>query len=257
MGARRGLGHVALALVAVGLSLPVMVATQPGQASSDVACAALLLAGVALLLHSDLRPVRVGIAGLAVGLTLSTKISVAPAVAALVLGVAVLTLWKRQWRSAVTWAVTLVITGSFWFLRDWRVAGTPLPWFDLKLGPIDLPRQIPPTALPLAHDVTNPDAWRLLYLDGIWQGFGRAWPVVVAVLVAVTIGLIVRRDPVQRLLGLVLAAGVIGYVFTPLTGGFGFVFNLRYLSPELLVAFALLPLVLPSTSRWRWTLLGF
>jgi hypothetical protein len=50
-----------------------------------------------------------------------------------------------------------------------------------------------------------------------------------------------------RLIGVLLAVGVVGYVFTPLTGGFGFVFNLRYLAPVLLVGFALLPVVVP----WR------
>src|SRR5207249_9291889 len=81
-----------------------------------------------------------------------------------------------------------------------------------------------------------------------WQGLGRVWPLVLAVLL-VAIVLLVVSGPTgtHRLIGAVLVAGVIGYVFTPLTGGFGFVFNLRYLAPILVVAFVLLPTVLPSS----------
>ncbi|HEV3226429.1 MAG TPA: hypothetical protein VGZ52_06335, partial [Acidimicrobiales bacterium] len=55
----------------------------------------------------------------------------------------------------------------------------------------------------------------------------------------------------HRLLALVVVAGVVGYVFTPLTGGFGFVFNLRYLAPVLLVALVLLPVTMPAARSWR------
>ncbi|HEX4822064.1 MAG TPA: hypothetical protein VFV00_17800 [Acidimicrobiales bacterium] len=252
IGERRRAGHVAVLGAAAVLGLPIMVATQPGQASSDIACAALLLTAVALLLEGRLDAVPVTLAGLAAGMALSTKITIAPAMALLAVAVLVVALARRRFAAAAGWSLALAVTGSFWFLRDWVVSGTPLPWFDIDAGPVHWPAQIPPQAFSLAHDVLHAQAWRDLYLDGIWQGFGRTWPIVVALLAGTSISLIVRGPgAIERLLGLTLAAGVIGYLFTPLTGGFGFVFNLRYLGPVLLVAFVLLVTVVPSGDRWR------
>jgi hypothetical protein len=252
IGARRGLGLVSVTAVSVGLSLPILTATQPGQASSDLACAALLLAGVALLLESESRPVPIALAGLAVGMSLSTKINVATAIAVLVIGVIVIALWQGRLRNAIVWTVALAVSGSFWFLRDWVVSGSPLPWFELRLGPIHFARQIPPSAPSLAHEVLQPSFESRLYLDGLWQGLGRAWFVILALFFLSTAVLVVRRrDPYLRLVGLVVLAGFVGYVFTPLTGGTGFVYNLRYLAPLLLLAFAIAPLLLPASSRWH------
>ncbi|HEV3226587.1 MAG TPA: hypothetical protein VGZ52_07125, partial [Acidimicrobiales bacterium] len=159
-GRRRHVGHLCVLAAAVGLGLPVMVATQPGQASSDVACAALLLAAVALVLESDLEPVPVALAGLASGLALSTKITIAPAMAVLAVALLLLLVWQRRRAAPLAWTVSLVLTGTFWFGRDWVLAGTPLPWFDLTLGPIHWPAAVPPSAPSLAHDVLHAQAWR-------------------------------------------------------------------------------------------------
>ena len=250
IGARRGLGHVSVAAAAVGLGLPIMTATQPGQASSDIACAALFLAALVLLLESELRPVPLALAGLATGMALSTKITVAVPVVVLVTAVAVLCAWRRQWVAAVVWSAAFVLTGTFWFFRDWVVSGNPLPWFELRLGPLHFARQIPPSSPSLAHDVLDPYAWDALYLDGVWQGLGRAWPAIVALLLGPALALVIRQrrrwDAVELVLGLVVLAGAVGYVVTPMTGGFSFVFNLRYLSPILLLALAAIPLVMPA-----------
>ena len=256
IGERRGAGHVAVLGAAAVLGLPIMAATQPGQASSDIACAALLLVAVALLLEGRLHAVPLTLSGLAAGMALSTKITIAPPMALFAVGVLVLALARRHVAAAIGWTLALAAAGSFWFLRDWVVSGTPLPWFDIEAGPVDWPAQVPPQAATLAHDVLHAQAWRDLYLDGIWQGFGRTWPVVVALLVVSTV-LLIARGPgaIERLIGSVLAAGVVGYVFTPLTGGFGFVFNLRYLGPVLLVAFVLLVTVVPWNDWWRHAVL--
>jgi hypothetical protein len=246
IGARRGLGHVSIAAMAVVLGLPIMTATQPGQASSDLACAALLTGAIALLVWSDLEPVPVTLAGLAAGMALSTKITIAVAIAALFVGVIVVALRRGHRLSAGLWTASIAITGSFWFIRDWVVARSPLPWFDIRLGPVHFVRQIPPSGVSLAHDVLSPKQWRDVYLGGIWQGFGRAWPIVVVALLGTIAMLLWRRTLILGLVGVVLLAGVVGYLFTPLTGGIGFVFNLRYLSPVLLVAFAAIPLILPE-----------
>jgi len=252
IGARRGMGHVSVAAMAVGVGLPILTATQPGQASSDIACAALFVAAVALLLWSDLRPAPVAVAGLAGGMALSTKITVAAALAVLFIGVLAITLRRGRRVAAGLWTIAFLGSGSFWFIRDWVQTGNPLPWFELHLGPIQFERQIAPSSASLAHDILDPHAWRVLYLDGIWQGLGRAWPVVVLVLVGAMVGLLRWRAPAtHKLVGIVLLAGAVGYVVTPLTGGFGFVYNLRYLSPILLVAFASVALLIPANARAR------
>ena len=252
VGHRRRVGHVALLGAVAALSLPSMAATQPGQASSDVACAALLLAAVALLLEGRLAPVPAALAGLAAGMAVSTKITIAVPIALLAGAVPTIALVQRRSAVACWWTGAFSVTGSFWFLRNWVIAGTPLPWFDIDVGPIHWPAQIPPSAPSLAHDVTHLDAWRDLYLDGIWQGLGRAWPLVLALLVvAFAVPLVRGPGTIERLIGAMLVAGVVGYLFTPLTGGFGFVFNLRYLGPVFVVAFAFLPVALPSSPRWR------
>ena len=154
-GRRHGVGHVCVLGAGAALGLPVLVATQPGQASSDVACAALLLAAVALLLESKLAPVPLGLAGLAAGMALSTKITIAAPMALLAVGVVVVALLGRHYAATAAWSGALAVTGSFWFLRDWVLSGTPLPWFAINVGPIHLPAQIPPSAPSLAHDVTR------------------------------------------------------------------------------------------------------
>jgi hypothetical protein len=241
VAADRGVGPAGVLAVAVPLGLPAMAGTQPGQASSDIACAALLLAGVALLLRSDLRtPAAVGLAGVATGLAIGTKVTVAVPVAVLVAGVAVGTLWARRTRVAALWIGGVIAGGSFWFLRNWVLSGTPLPWFDLTLGPIDLPARAAQDNPALAETLFDGELWRELYLPGLRQGLGPAWPAVLAAAIGGAVLALVRGRTVERLVGLVVLAGIAGHVVTPLTGGFSFVFNLRYLAPVLAVGTTLL-----------------
>ncbi|MEA3055262.1 MAG: hypothetical protein QOD30_694, partial [Actinomycetota bacterium] len=241
-------GRRALAVLgaAAALALPVLAATQPGQASSDVACAALLLAAVVLVRAGDLEPVPMGIAGLAAGLAIATKVTIAVPFALLVLGVLLLSATRRRWASAAAWTAGVLATGAWWFVRDWVGTGSPLPWLDVHAGPLHLHASVDEGGEPLARSVFDGSAWHDLYLDGLARGLTRAWPVLVAAVVVGALGLLAGRgrSGVDRVLGAAVLAGIIGHAFTPLTGGFSFVFNLRYLSPVLLVALVLLPLVL-------------
>src|SRR4051812_39030258 len=100
IGERRQAGHVAVLGAVAVLGLPIMVATQPGQASSDIVCAALLLVAVALLLESRLDAGPLTLAGLAGGRALSTKTPTAPPMALLAVGVLVLALAGRHFAAA-------------------------------------------------------------------------------------------------------------------------------------------------------------
>ena len=256
IGRRAGAPHVSLVGAAIVLGLPVLAGTQPGQASSDVACAALLLAAVALLLEGGLAPGPLAVAGLAAGLAIGTKVTMAVPVGVLAVGVVAVALARRRPRPALVWAGAVAATGAYWFLRNWVGTGTPLPWFDIEVGPVSMPAEVHEVGTTFASKIGDGGAWRDVYLPGLSRALGRGWPVVLAL--AVTGGLlaIVRgRRPLERLAGVVVLAGMAGYTITPLTGGFSFVFNLRYLTPVLLVGLALLPRLLPGDT-WRRVALG-
>ncbi len=95
--------------------------------------------------------------------------------------------------------------------------------------------------------------WRRNYLPGLHRGLGAAWfAVLVLGILGAALMVFHRHRPLDRIVGLVALAGVVAYLFTPQSGGVPFVFNLRYLSPMLLVGLVVLPLSAPTTVRWRW-----
>ncbi|CAN5860158.1 hypothetical protein BH23ACT2_BH23ACT2_30090 [soil metagenome] len=251
IGARRGAGPASLAAAAVVLGLPVMAATQPGQASTDIACAALLLAAVALLLESDLAPAPLALAGAATGLAIGTKVTLAVPIAALVILVAGLVIVRRRWTSVGAWLGAVAATGSFWFLRNWVVGGSPLPWFEVPLLFDRVTVEGQADSL-LQAGVFDRATWDALYRPGLDQALGPAWGGVLALMVAGLVLALVRgQRSVERIAGMVVLAGIVGYLATPLTAGLSFGFNLRYLSPVVLVGLVLIPGGLPTSRRWR------
>lgn len=257
VGRRRDLGALSVLGVVVVLSLPMLAGTHPGQASNDVACAALLLAAVALLLEGELAPAPTAVAALAAGLAMATKVTVALPVAALTVGIIVLAFRARRPVVAGLWCGGVVLAGGYWFVRNWTLADNPLPWFDIDLGPLSLPASAEERGATIVDHVSEGAFWRDVYLPGLSQALGRVWPVVLAVAVTgIVLGVARRGHPLERLTGLALAAGFVGYFLTPSGGGLNFGFNVRYLAPVLLVAFALLPLTVERLGvRWRRALL--
>jgi hypothetical protein len=252
IGASRGNGPLALLLAAFALGIPAMAGTQPGQASSDIACAALLLAAVALLFEADdFAPAPLALAGLATGLAISTKVTIAVPMAVLVTGVLVVALFGRRFALAALWAGSVAMTGSFWFIRNWVISGSPLPWFDLAIGPVALSATAAEEGPPLSETIFDGDAWASMYRPGVAVGFGRAWVFVLGVAVVGIVLALVRGQRFERLAALMVLSGLIGHIFTPLTGGLSFVFNLRYVTPVLLLGFVLLARQIPSTRVWR------
>src|SRR6185295_3705446 len=116
---------------------PPLAGTHPGQASNDVAAAALVLTAVALVLHGRLAPAPTALAAVAAGLAVATKLTVLAPVGVLTVGVVLLTV-RRHRLVALAWVLALALFGCFWFLRNLAVADSPLPWFDVELGPISL-----------------------------------------------------------------------------------------------------------------------
>jgi len=256
LGRRHRVAPLSVLGVVVVLGLPILAGTHPGQASNDLAAGALLLAAVALLIEGGLQPGPAGFAAVAAGLALGTKLTVGAPVAVLTVGVVVLAIRSRRSVTAVSWCVALAASGSYWFGRNLALAHRPIPSFGFNLGPISLPATVTLSgSTALSHYLTDGHVWSTIFLPGLAQALGRAWPLIVVLPLAGALVVVITGRPLERLVGFAVAAGAVAYIFTPGTaaaGGLAFVFNVRYLSPLLLLGFALWPLALPDTGqRWR------
>ncbi len=242
VGERRGAGPAAVAAVSVVLGAPVLAATQPGQMSTDVGCAALLLAAVALVLESGARPAPLAVAGLAAGSAVGTKVTLVGPVALLVVAVAALAYTRWGGRAVGWWSAAVAATGLFWFGRSWVLTGSPLPWFTVP-GLFDRVTTEGQGASLLAAGRLDRATWHATYRPGLEQALGPAWPWLLALAgVGGTLVLRRARPTEERIAGLLVLAGVVGHLATPLTAGLSFGFNLRYLAPTLLLGAALVPL---------------
>jgi hypothetical protein len=252
IGRTRGVGALAVIGATIVLALPVMADVEPGQASNDLMCSAFLLTGVALLLLADGAVVPTAIGGLAAALALGTKLTGAAVVGTITIGLIVVAVRNRRFSVALAWLAGL-LPGAYWFVRNWVGQGNPLPWFGVKLGPIEFTKSIheqPSSLISLA----SRSGWNHVYLPGLAEAFGMMWWLVGAIFLAGTVILIVRGPgAIGRILGFAALAGGIAYASAPLTGGFGFVFNLRYLAPSMLITFAVLPFhVVHAKANTRW-----
>ncbi len=247
IGASAGHGWLSLLAACVVVSSPCLVGTQPGQGSNDIAAVALLASAVALLVVGEFATWPTVLAGLGLGLAISTKLTIiVPAATVMVLVTGHLLIVRRSLRLAVWWLAAVVATRSFWFLRDWVISGSPVPWFDIDVGPLNLPARVPGRVDPLVETATDANAWNDMYLPGLRQAFGVAWPAVVPVPVIASVVFLIVGPAVRRIAGAAVLAGVAGYLFTPYSGGLSFVFNIRYLTPVLLTGACLAPAMLPK-----------
>jgi 4-amino-4-deoxy-L-arabinose transferase-like glycosyltransferase len=247
LGRARGLGPLCLLAGAVVMALPTLAGTHPGQATNDVACAAFVLAAVALVVEGGVRAAPVGIAAVAGGLAIGTKLTVGPAVGMLVLGVVVLAIRDRRWWTALTACVAVVVASAYWFVRNWALIDTPLPWLDIRLGPIQLHQTVSlPKKGAITEYLTDTSVWTDIWAPGLERTLGVLWPLVLlGVLAGMALAIAPRRTGLERLAGLVAVAATFSYLVTPYTMGFGgalFVDTVRYGAPMLLIGFVLMPL---------------
>jgi hypothetical protein len=195
------------------------------------------------------------VAGLAIGLALGTKLTIAGAAFAMAVGVPFIVPAGMRRRALLLFLGGVAITAGFWFARNIVHSGNPLPWLN-EIGPIDLPG--PDRGLEgrdpysVAHYIfVNPDTdlWRSFFFEPIKNLFGPGWPLFLGLAaVGALLALIRPRSAAVRLCGAVTVAAAIAYLFTPLTAAgpegepVAFSINLRYLIPALALALALLPL---------------
>lgn len=248
LGRRWNVGALAVLGATVVLSLPIVASTQPGQMYNDVMAAALVLAAVALLVDAaGLDPQTFAVAGITLGLAVGTKLSVAGVVAPLAVGVLAIALVARRYRSAITWAASATLTGGFWFARNWVVHGSPAPFVDIQLGPIDWPAQVPnESGEALLETLDDFDVVRTYYAESLRISLGPLWMVLVAVVLTACTAMMIRPRDWRFVAALSAAVGVLAYPMLPLTGGLPFVNNLRYTVTVLLLAMALAALAVAT-----------
>jgi hypothetical protein len=270
IGSPYGVAPITLTGSAILFGTPGLVGTQPGGAYDDVVGLALILSAAALLINARCLNHRSGrvvwvLAAAAVGLALGTKYtSIVPAVALTAL-IWLLATRGNRIRSFGIWIAAVLITGGFWYGRNFFAVGNPLPSLHLKIGPFSLPS--PPQATPtqtVEQFLLNSTAWHQQFLPGLRISFGPAWWALLALSAVGLILAVTRGDRLQRILGIVgLAAGV-GFLFTPqflaiLGSPVFFVDNVRYADVALILGLVLLPInpLVRAWQRARWVLLGY
>jgi hypothetical protein len=255
LGRRFGVGALCVVGAAVVLGLPTLAGTQPGQAANDVVTAALFLTAMALLLEGGLAPVPTGLAAVAGGLALGTKLSVTVALGVITIGVIFLALRGRRWTTAAVWCTALGVSGGFWLLRNWVVTGNPTPWSDVNLGPWTLDATIDSRPNLIGY-LDQWATWDRFILPGFSTAYTRAWPVLLALTLGGALLAVVRPTrPIERFAGAGILVTIVYHPFIPFLGdldGGVFVFTLRYLTPVLMLGFALLALeVADARIVWR------
>ncbi|HUF84503.1 MAG TPA: hypothetical protein VMQ81_07930 [Acidimicrobiia bacterium] len=252
VGRRRDVAALSLLGAVVVLGLPMLAGTHPGQASNDVAAGALLLTAIALLLESELAPVPTALAGVAAGLALGVKLTVAGPIAVLTIGVVVLALRSGRGPAALAWCGSVAVFGCYWFGRNLAVADNPLPFWDVHLGPLGFDAAVDKPGLSIVDRINDGNGIDFLF-PAYTESLGRAWPLVFALALAgAVVALAGPRTGLERLAGGAALAGAVAYPFTPLTGDhFQFAFTVRFLTPALLTGAVLLPLAVAGADR-RW-----
>ncbi len=250
IGRPYGAAAISLTAVAILLSADLMFSRQPGNANNDVGGLALVLAACALLVNGGLRTRgALIVAGLAAGLALGTKLVFVVPVAALTLGVVAFAGRGARASAAFAWSIPLALGGGYWYVRNAIVAGNPLPWQKLGIGPVALPRSEELEGrdpFSIAHYATDSSVFRHYFFPGFNERFGELWPLLLALAALGVVLALWRGDRIQKLLAGVAVITAIAYVFTPLSASgtdgapLGFRLNLRYLAPALAIGLTLL-----------------
>jgi hypothetical protein len=246
------LGPATLLSVSIVLASPALVTSQAGLAGNDIAAVALVLSSSALLLNARWQPSAVLIAALAAGLALGAKVTAIAPVAALTVGVIAAARRGARLRLGGGWLAAVVAAGGFWYARNLARVGNPFPAVELDLGPVSLPSPPLPRTFVVGDYLTDGEIWSDFFLPGLDTAFGEAWWAVLALAVLGMVASVVAGRSLVRVLGIAAIVSAAVYLITPRGADgpegypFFFMFTLRYVTPGLALALAVLPLVPPA-----------
>jgi hypothetical protein len=230
-----GVAPITAVAAAIALDLPVFAVTQAGTSMSDLFGITFLLAALALLLtaRSDgfMKRVAPGdapshlpsggllVAGLAAGLALGAKLSFSLPVVALLGGVVAFAPAGLRVRTALTAGIPALITGSFWYLRDFVNTGNPFPYVR-SIGPVDLPGPDQGLnggpAYSVSHYLFDGGVWDDWFLPGLHDQFGPLWFLLIGLAVGgMVLALAQHRDRMLLAAGAAALVALLFYVFTP------------------------------------------
>lgn len=263
IGQRWQQGPAGLIGVALPLLLTCSVEGTSATAKDDIFAMALLLATVAFVLHSDRRRAPIAMSGISAGLALSTKLTMVAPMFAVAVGITVVAVRGTRWLMLRTWAIPVVLTGSFWYIRNIVVLGSPLPATGGFLDVLPFPKSQVGSYTRFGSSLFgflfNWHAWDAVLIPGYALGLGRAGPVLLIAAAVGAISVIFRGRGYERISGAVAVVAALAYVVTPgsayalnvidrpgaqRTGMITlFAYNFRYAMPALALALALLACV--------------
>lgn len=233
--------RLTLVATAVVLAVPEMAATQAGTAKNDVVTVALVAATAAFLLQGRTRGPLV-LAAMAAGMALGTKLTLLAPLGVLSIAVVLMAGRGRRWATLATWSVPMAATGAFWYVRNLVRTGNPVG-LDIGLGPVSLRAPsfavVEERGFSIAHYVTDTSVWREWFAPGLHSAFGPGWPLLLLVPGAGLVAALVtrQRSPVERVLALTAAVGILAYLVMP-TSAVGpegrpvlFYLTVRYVAP--------------------------
>jgi len=254
LGAPWRVRPLTLAAGCLAVSLPVLGATQPGEAFNDIAGLASLLAAGALAVSAPEDTGTLIVAGLALGLAAGTKFTFLVPTLGLLAGIVLLAAPGHRRRVLGALGTPLALTGGWWYLRNLIAVGNPLG-LAMHLGPLLLGGPQSPLATAsqqtVISQISHLSLWGSRFAPGLEHALGPLWPLVLGLYLAgVVAGALLVDDPRVRVLALVAAAAGISYLFLP-TGATGieqgttlFQVNLRYATPALALGILLVPIVM-------------
>ncbi len=279
-------GPATMVAAALVLSSGVMIETQPGEGRNDVMGLAFLVAFAAFLINGHQRrapaagavqdaPERDAplldkgpliMAGLAAGLAVSVKLPLLVPVAAIAVGMVLVSGSGRRLITAAWIGIPAFVVGGYWYVRAAiHSGGNPIP--QIGWGPLHLPRpdQMPLDPRPrfsVAHYLFEPTIYRKWFFPQLDNALGPLFPLVLVVAVAAAVYIAFRsRNLILRVLAVAALVTAAVYLVTPLTAAgqegspTGFFTNTRYLMPGLILALVLLPIArplrAPETRAWQ------
>lgn len=262
IGKQRGVAAASALAVGAIFSGREIVGAFAGTAMVDVAATFFFLASIYLMLAIRGNRAALILCGLAIGLGVSTKMTIAIPAVGIAIGVLMIEQRGQRLRSLLIWGGAALATSWFWFARNIAETGTPLPMVKLPLlsGPGDALQS--KTMVAISHYINDPNVI-FDQLPNEWiSHFGPLALLLFALALIASLAIIIRPPQKHwRAVGIVSLIALAGYFVTPGTaagppGGplLGLGWDARFALPGLSLGLLLVPICLaqiwPSKGRW-------